>query len=354
MGDIKHQQNDKPKRAHSSISRSERYNFQPQQMNDQNDMKSSCDVGDAQKFDTNLKYFKFGSDGDFRDGLTGKISKLVRSMEEECLTNDNGAWREHYEYVVKHPACEAMTDPNAPHRIRDKGHEGLRLEDFVKHKMAVDAKLTSAEVAAIRMYTGPLYAPWNKALRLSEENPSLLESWGTCISVLYNSILKLSYSAGTSTVYRGVSEVDINLPTSFVQAEEGKFAGGVEMAFMSTSTDLSVAIEYATRGFTSLACSIFEIEFDAASRGASVQWASQYPYEEELLYPPCTYLTCKGPKLLAPSAIPKAVLTHVGEMGDGLRCLRIVASVSTARPDIKGIVNVDDHHADVGVVWHGR
>lgn len=242
------------------------------------------------KFDTNLKYFKFGSDGDFRDGLAGKIGKLRRSMEEECMTNDSGEWRAHYDYVVKQSACEKVMDPQLPNRIRDKGNHGVMLDDFVNHRVAVAAKLTQAEVAAVRMYTGPLYAPWCRALRLNEETPSLLQDWATCISVLCSAILKLSYSAGTSTVYRGVCEEDVTLPSSFVHAAEGKFAGGVEMAFMSTSTNRSVAIEYATRHFTSATCSIFEIEFDAASRGASVQWASQYPYEEELLYPPCTYL----------------------------------------------------------------
>ena len=55
--------------------------------------------------------------------------------------------------------------------------------------------------------------------------------------------------------------------------------GGVEMAFMSTSTDLAVAVEYAGRG-ESDKCTIMEIPFDAASRAAAVKWVSQYPYGE--------------------------------------------------------------------------
>ena len=53
--------------------------------------------------------------------------------------------------------------------------------------------------------------------------------------------------------------------------------GGVEMAFMSTTTNLAVAIEYAGRGDSDKR-TIMEIPFSAASRGASVQWVSQYPY----------------------------------------------------------------------------
>ena len=53
--------------------------------------------------------------------------------------------------------------------------------------------------------------------------------------------------------------------------------GGVEMAFMSTTTELAVAVEYAGRGDSDKR-TIMEIPFDMASRGASVQWVSQYPY----------------------------------------------------------------------------
>ena len=39
--------------------------------------------------------------------------------------------------------------------------------------------------------------------------------------------------------------------------------------------------------------SIFEITFDAASRGAQVGPFSLWPQEQELLFPPYTYLTFK-------------------------------------------------------------
>lgn len=94
---------------------------------------------------------------------------------------------------------------------------------------------------------------------------------------------------------------------------------------MSTSLDLNVAIEYAHRGETN-ECTIFEISFDGASRGASVQWVSQYPYENELLYPPYTYLTC--------NAITKD--------DNGVRRLTVHATVSAARPDLHNIKSVKD------------
>ena len=56
---------------------------------------------------------------------------------------------------------------------------------------------------------------------------------------------------------------------------------------------------------------------------------SQYPYEEELLYPPCTYLTCKSS-------------TKTGN----IRYLIMTASVSTARPNLKNIFTVKDYDND--------
>ena len=144
-------------------------------------------------------------------------------------------------------------------------------------------------------------------------------------------------------ICRGVNESNMKLPESFYSDQEEQFAGGVELAFMSTSYDIDVAIEYAMRGNSSFTlitlllssliigttkqCSILEIEFDAGNRGAKVKWVSQYSYEEELLYPPCTYLTCK----------------KVSVDDDGIRRLVVHASVSNARPNLKSIKTVKDH-----------
>jgi hypothetical protein len=68
----------------------------------------------------------------------------------------------------------------------------------------------------------------------------------------------------------------MKLPESFYNVSSDDFAGGVELAFMSTSLDINVATEYAMRG-TTKACTILEMPFDGASRGAGVQSLSQVP-----------------------------------------------------------------------------
>ena len=45
-----------------------------------------------------------------------------------------------------------------------------------------------------------------------------------------------------------VNESKFKINESFYKAKGDNFAGGVELAFMSTSTDEKVAIEYARRG----------------------------------------------------------------------------------------------------------
>jgi len=97
---------------------------------------------------------------------------------------------------------------------------------------------------------------------------------------------------------------------------------------MSTTYDREVAVEYAARGDKS-ECSIFEIEFDGANRGAKVKWASQFSYEEELLYPPCTYLTCKSIQQI-----------------ENTRYIKVNAAISTARVDLKKIITVTDTEKD--------
>ena len=129
--------------------------------------------------------------------------------------------------------------------VRDQGHAGMRLADFAAHEMAVAAELTLAEVAALRLYSGPMFAPMNYALRT--EN---IKDWATTISCCYSAVLKarslalcacdsrsepapacvrqLSFCSQPARVYRGVRESDLRLPPEFLQREEGKFAGGVE------------------------------------------------------------------------------------------------------------------------------
>jgi hypothetical protein len=55
--------------------------------------------------------------------------------------------------------------------VRDQGHEGMRLDDFVNHPNSKIAGLTVAEVVALRLYTTPAFKIINTPLRESKEEP---------------------------------------------------------------------------------------------------------------------------------------------------------------------------------------
>lgn len=63
-----------------------------------------------------------------------------------------------------------------------------------------------------------------------------------------------------------------------------------------------------------------------------MQWVSQYPYEDELLYPPCTYLSTESVSIIENGP------------GKGMRLIKMRANVSTARLNVDKITTVDDHH----------
>ena len=67
--------------------------------------------------------------------------------------------------------------------------------------------------------------------------------------------------------------------------------GGTELATMSTSADLGVALAY-SRSPSSLLLKIRTKSF--MERGADIAYLSAFPSESELVYPPLTYLRPTG------------------------------------------------------------
>ena len=292
------------------------------------DTAALADAG-YDKFTTPAKYFLFGDTDAFMNGLPGMLEGgIFRSMAEEARFNEGSKWWEEFLYVVVRAAEEDVADLPSTAKfkgkisssgdviVRDRGHANMTLMDFCEHEMATAAGLSPAEVAAIRLYSGPMFEPMNRALRSAD-----IKDWATTIGCCYSGVLKLSFTSKPARVYRGVKEVDMQLPPEFLSCSEGKFAGGVERAFMSTTKSAAVALDYSGGGATP--GSIFVIDFDMNSRGASIQWVSQYPHEEELLFPPCTGLAS----------------LDVSEHGVK-RCIRVNAQVSTARLDTREVASV--------------
>ena len=152
---------------------------------------------------------------------------------------------------------------------------------------AGSAPLTVEEFFAARLYTGPMYMKYNGTLRgILPDSPPFFQiafqrlcqgnNYAATIHTINTALVKLSTLQKVQKVYRGLAG---KLPKPF--RVEDKFAarGGVELGFMSTTTNKEVAAEYAAAAPGSL---LIELEQGLLDRGAEVAWLSEYPGEAEV------------------------------------------------------------------------
>ena len=103
--------------------------------------------------------------------------------------------------------------------------------------------------------------------------------------MINSAIIKLGKLTIACKVFRGIS--GRVLPEQFWQPNEFGVKGGIESAFMSTTSDRAVAVQYAGGGGAGF---VFEIQQGMVDRGADISWLSQYPHEREILFAPLTGL----------------------------------------------------------------
>ncbi len=189
--------------------------------------------------------------------------------------------RSEWIYVVEKP----VGDASVPDRAADtKGRPGdWRLRDFAALPPARAAKLLLAEVAGVRLYTGPMYKLYNSVLRARQRG-----AYVTTLHAINSAILKLARQTKACTVYRGVNGGV--LPSEFWEENEHGVRGGVDLAFMSTTTERGVALGYMAQGKATAARMLFEIRMGMIDRGADVAHLSQFPGENEILFAPLTGL----------------------------------------------------------------
>ena len=93
--------------------------------------------------------------------------------------------------------------------------------------------------------------------------------YATTLHVLCSAIVKLGKVVPVNTVYRAPGGA---LPASFWCKQPEGVQGGMELAFMSTTTAKAEAMAYARRAPGML---LFEIQQGFVARGASISWLSQ-------------------------------------------------------------------------------
>ena len=128
----------------------------------------------------------------------------------------------------------------------------------------------------------------------------------TTIHVINSAIIKLSRAQKAEKVFRGTKGG--RLPDKFWTPNSDNIRGGIEVAFMSTTTNRAVAMNFASSGnkpsivfeiqvFVSQSCICRSLSFSLSfcnlvgvsqmgmiDRGAAVQCFSQFPAEEEVIY----------------------------------------------------------------------
>ena len=192
----------------------------------------------------------------------------------------------------------------------------MRLGDFCASVEATEAKLDVPHVAACRLYTTAAFKQINQPLRdqgRSEPHPLPIT-----VSFLTAAIGKLrvlgankSDARSALDLWRGLK--DVTVPDSFMQL------GGTELAPMSTTASLAVALQYSAQqqqqqqlqysalpsgkgvpavhsgGDPGGEALLFKCRTDSfMSRGASIEFLSAFPGEAEVLFPPLSYLNPSG------------------------------------------------------------
>ena len=220
--------------------------------------------------------------------LVKSLTSLVKKIEDPELMEEIENLKDVMEVgiLLRYIRFEKASEKKYCNGIRDEGRGPVKLEYFLNHRNAKEAKLSQAMVVALRLYTTVAYKFMNNPLRQTGSAvPFPLAATTFYANQGIKQLRSIATGKSFETLWRGMRSTE--LPDSFEES------GGTELAFMSTTTDLSVAIRY-SMSKTSL---LFKIIPDSAhDMGAELQWLSAFPQEKEILYPPLTYLKAIGEK----------------------------------------------------------
>ena len=236
-----------------------------------------------------------------KDSVVGTAEEEMVAMSREWTSKKK--LRQHWEYVVNPvPVLPEARLWNGV--VRDEGHEGWSLEDFLSRcpQRARAAGLCVVHVAALRLYTGPGYTAINTDLR--EMAAAFKVTVRMCLSAITLLSKAASEKEGNSSgppklFFRGLGGAMEQRFVDFYRSLEAPATTDEEkalvwdhalcdLAMMSTTTDASVAAESFGGNI------IFAITPSHHSSGlrcgAEVGWLSQYPKEAEWLFPCGTML----------------------------------------------------------------
>jgi hypothetical protein len=232
-----------------------------------------------------------------QDGV-GAIVQEVQALVAAAKGNDKERGQaekiqEYLDYIL-HDTCSEKEVPG--HGVRDCGRDAAcSFEHFMQHENVAQAHLTKAHVLALRLYTTPAFRTINGPLR--DQTRSTPHPLPATVYYLREGIKKLRATLKTgeqttngagqkvagakhTVLWRGLKRVHLT--------NQFKDCGGTELAPMSTTSELQVALNYGTCDEGSV---LFRIcVADQLVHGADLKWVSVFPNDAEVLYPPLTFL----------------------------------------------------------------
>jgi hypothetical protein len=269
----------------------------------------------AVSFFGNLSYFYQGLEA--RIGLPDfRVELAIRREHCDSADSEDDFKTFNYGGIVTTPSqeYEFVVEPDLKKNYPGitSGRSITPLKQLESHPFYTQSGLTRSELIALRLFTGPMYMKYNAFLRhhpISSTSTALLPSppaiyqslkgnhYCTTISLIVSGIIKLSRTTPlppSRRVYRGLS--GLRLPEKFWKPDSFGCCGGVELGFMSTTSNINIALMYSTSSqrATHRLGTIFEIDVGQIDRGAAIDWLSQYPAEEEFLVPPLSNLEVMG------------------------------------------------------------
>lgn len=229
--------------------------------------------------------------------LAPRLADPVSAIHAEI----GAAGTEEDQRILRYVLHEAAgSDPTRfPNGQMDEGRRGERFADFVAHPFARLASLDEGHVLALRMYSTAFYKSLNTPQRDRERTaphpfPVTMVKLSDGIKRLRALEAVAAQDGGTHgaasavtrcvDLFRGMR--DLTVPRAFREA------GGTELAPMSTTHELKVALRYsASRGHRL----VFKLRTESfMERGADISFLSAFPLEKECLYPPLVYLQPTG------------------------------------------------------------
>lgn len=217
------------------------------------------------------------------------LERMMGEWVNEGMGEEGQRRNRCWDYVTEPVPRLASERELNPGDGRDEGHAGFSPADFANMPEAQHARLTLPEILALRLYTGPAYVILQQSCRREgvEFQVTLL-----CLEM---AIVKLgSKNREQYSVFRGVKG---QMPAEFQGAYyQDRQLAIADKAFISATRDLSVALGPKYGGnivyvFRCGAPQHAEITFDGWLKGgADVAWISQFPDEQEVLFPRYTEL----------------------------------------------------------------